>query len=241
MAAGKRRYEPVDIGRPRSDNRQLQPRGPSLGAGGQRRPPFRARHAGSAAPRCTGRGLLGGEPQLGGPQLGQLPAPCSRARASGGSLRMASTGAIPAAGVPARTPRRMHQLGADQMIVVKHQRHLVPIRAGRQFIDQRGDQPFVRRRRGGAEQRPHPFTDPGLAWSSAATACRQNLAGSCRRCPATTMPPAAGRAPSRPADRLAVPRRGEDQHQPPCQGLIEAFRAAGGVRDPGAAWACAAW
>ena len=77
VAAGKRRHEPLGIELAAQRQRgQLQPGGPALG------PPRQRRHRrigqgpagpGRRLPQQRGR-LGGGEPQLGGAQLGQLPA-----------------------------------------------------------------------------------------------------------------------------------------------------------------------
>ena len=54
--------------------------------------------------------------------------------------------------------RRMHLRRADHVVIVEDQQGLVR----GQIVDQRRDQPLERRWRGRAEQRGHPFADPGM-------------------------------------------------------------------------------
>ena len=130
------------------------------------------------------------------------------------------------------------------MVVVEHQQRLVRIRPGGQFVDQRGHQPLVRRRRGRAEQRPHPFGEPRPHPGPARPHHGARTApGRYRRRPATATPPAAGRAaPSRPAGpscRTPPGRRPASARAPgPRRGVPP---TAGAVPGPGAAWADAAW
>ena len=138
----------------------------------------------------------------------------------------------------------MHGLGVDQVVVIEHQQRLVRIGPGGQFVDQRGHQPLVRRRRGRAEQRPHPLGEPRphpvQRGHAMAPEPRRVVIAGVQRQPRHRL--LAAPRPVGQQDRLAVPRRGADQHQPARQALVEAFApAAGAAPGQGAAWAHAAW
>ena len=164
VAAGERGREPGGIGLPaQRQGRQLQPGGPPLGAGGQRRHRrFRQDHAGFGRPllqQCPR--LVRGESQFRGAQFSQLitaPQPAQRQRrvAAAGQHQVQSRRPV----LDQEPERGVHRLGVNQVVIVEHQQRLVRIRPGGQFVDQRGHQPLVRRRRGRAEQRAYPFGEP---------------------------------------------------------------------------------
>ena len=210
MASGERGHEPGGVGLPaQRQGRQLQPGRPALGPRGQRR--HRRRRRGprrdTAAPcRSSAAASSGGESQFRGAQLGQLPAAPQPGQ---GQRRVAAAGQHQ---VQSRRPvldqepeRLVHGCGVDQVVVVEHQQRLVRVRLGGQFVDQRGHQSLVRRRRGRPEQRAHPFGEPRPHWSSAATAWRQNRAGSLS--PASSDSHATGCRPRRAqsASRTVLP------------------------------------
>jgi hypothetical protein len=125
-------------------------------------PPFRQCHAGGDRPlpqqRCR---FVRGESQFRGAQLGQLPTapqPGQRQRrvAAAGQHQVQFRWLV----LEQEPERFMHGPGVNQVVVVEHQQRLVCIRLSGQFVDQRGYQSLVRRRRGRAEQRPHPFGEP---------------------------------------------------------------------------------
>jgi hypothetical protein len=159
-------------------------------------------------------GLRRREPQLGHAYLGQLaacPQPRQRQRriAAGGQYY-----AYPGRPVLDQERERLvHLLCADHVVVVEDEHGLLP----GQIVDQRRDQALERRRRWRAEQRSHPFAGPGRARSSAATAWRQNRAGSLS--PASQREPGdrmlAVPGPVGKQDRLAVSGRGGGQDEPP--------------------------
>ena len=248
MAAGERRHEPGGIGLPaQRQGRQLQPGGPPLGAGGQRRHRrFRQGRAGYGRPLPQQRRrLVRGEPQLRGAQFGQLAA------APQPGQRQWRVGAAGQHQVQSRRPvleqepeRGVHGLGVNQVVVVEHQQRLVRIGPGGQLVDQRGHQPLVRRGRGRAEQRAHSFGEPRPGPGPARPHHGARIApGRYRRRPATATPPAAGRAaPSRPAGpscRTPPGRRPASARAPgPHPGVPP---TAGAALGPGAARAHATW
>jgi hypothetical protein len=195
--------------------------------------PGRQRRAG---PRSAGHGrdllqqrrrFLGREPQLSGAQLGQLPAgPQPRQ----GQWRVAAAGQRqmqPRRPVLEQEPERgVHGLGIDQVVVVEHEQRLVRIRPGGELIDQRGHKSLVRRRCGRAEQRPYPFGEPRPALiqrgHTMAPESRRVVIADVQRQPCHRL--LATPSPVGQQDRLAVSRRGADQHQPARQALVEALR-----------------
>ena len=119
VAAGERRHEPGHIFlAPQRQAGQLQPSRPPLGAGRQR---GHRRVGQISTGRLTqhGRCLVGGEPQLGGAQLSQLPASPQPRQ---GQRRIGAAGQHRVQ--PRRqmlqqeAHRRMHRLRADQMVVI---------------------------------------------------------------------------------------------------------------------------
>jgi hypothetical protein len=161
VAAGERGREPDGIGLPaQRQGRQLQPGRPALGAGGQgRHRRFRQGRVrdGRRLPQ-HGRGLVRGEAQVRGAQLGQLPPapqPGQRQRrvAAAGQHQVQSRRPV----LEQEPERGVHGLGVNQVVVVEHQQRLVRVGPGGQLIDQRGHKSLVRRWRGRAQQRPHPF------------------------------------------------------------------------------------
>ena len=230
VAAGERGREPGGIGLPaQRQGRQLQPGGPPLGAGGQRRHRrFRQAHAGHGHPLPEQRRrLVRGESQLRGAQLGQLPAapqPGQHQR------RVAAAGqhqAQPRRPVLDQEPERLvHCRRVDQVVVVEHQQRLARIRPGGQFVDQRGHQALVRRRRGRAEERAHPSGEPRprlvQRGHTMAPEPRRIVIANVQRHPRHRL--LAAPRPVGQQDGLAVPRRGADQHKPARQALVEAFR-----------------
>lgn len=101
--------------------------------------------------------------------------------------------------------RQVHLLRSDHVVVVQDQQGLAVAGLGGQLVDQRRDQALERRRRGRAEQRATRSPIPGRARSSAATAWRQNRAGSLS--PASSDSHPAGRPPRRAqsASRTVLP------------------------------------
>src|SRR5262249_6338411 len=103
---------------------------------------------------------------------------------------------------------------------------------------QRGYQSLVRRRRGRAEQRPHPFGEPRPALAqrghAMAPESRRVVIADVQRQPRHRL--LAALRPVGQQDRLAVPRRGADQHQSarPRRGCPHTAR---GVPDAGGAGA----
>ena len=248
MAAGERGREPGGIGLPaQRQGRQLQPGGPALGAGGQgRHRRFRQGHAGDRRPLPQQRRrLVRGEPQLRGAQLGQLPRPRSRASASGGSLRLASTRCSPGGRCSIKNPsEECSGLGVNQVVVIEHQKRLVRIRPGGQLVYQPGHHSprTTKARAARAASRPVRRA-PAWPVQRGHTRGARTAPGRCRRRRATATPPAAGRAaPSRlagPSCRTPPGRRPAPARAPgPRQG---APPAAGAAPGPGAARAHAAW
>ena len=129
MAPRERRQKPGYVGvLPKRQAGQLQPDHPALGAGCERRHGVLGqRRSGRLVQQ--GRGLLCGEAQLRFAQLGQLPAPAQprqRQRRIGPAGQHQPQGGRPV--VEQEAERGVHQLGVDQVVVVKDQHHLV--RAG---------------------------------------------------------------------------------------------------------------
>jgi hypothetical protein len=84
VAAGERRHEPGRIGAATQRQRgQLQPGDPPFGASRQRRQAGRRQLQPGGLPQQGGR-LVGGEAQVGGAQLGQLPASAHPGQRQGG-------------------------------------------------------------------------------------------------------------------------------------------------------------
>ena len=219
MAAAERRHEPGRIRvSPQRQSGQLQPRRPPLGAGYQRL----RRHGRQARPRRLAqqrRRLLGGEAQVGGAQLSQLPAgpqPRQRQRrvSPAGHHHPQARRQI----LQQERHRLVHRPGIDQVIVIQDQQHLIRAGIGGQLIDQ-DRQPFRRTRRQWAhppgQPRPSPVQrghrvapEPGRVAVAAIQAQPRHL------------PPAAG-GPVRQQRRLAESRRCAHQHPAPSQPLAE--------------------
>jgi hypothetical protein len=146
VAAGERGHEGGRVGlTAQGQGRELQPGRPSLGSRGQRG----HGRIGQGLPRPPGHlpqqraGLAGREPQVGGPQLGQLPA---APQPSQGQRRIGPAGQYQAQpGRPVlqqELDRIVHRPGADHVIVVEDQPGLVRGGPGAQVVDQRCEQPL---------------------------------------------------------------------------------------------------
>ena len=230
MAAGERGREPGGIGLPaQRQGRQLQPGRPALGPRDQRRHRrFRQGHPGyGRLPPQQRRRLVRGEPQLRGAQLDQLPAapqPGQRQRrvAAAGQHQVQSRRPV----LEQEPERGVHSLGVNQVIVIEHQQSLARIRLDGQFVDQRGHQTLVRRRRGRPEQRPHPVGEAPShlvqRGHTMAPESRRVVVAGVQRQPCHRR--LASPSPVGQQDRLAISCRGADQHQPALQALVEAFR-----------------
>jgi hypothetical protein len=117
--------------------------------------------------------------------------------------------------------RLVHGLGADHVIVIKDEQRL--IRLGGQLIDQGRHQALERRRCGRAEQRGHPFADPGPGpvqrGHRVAPEPGRVVIARVQRQPAGRELAVPG--PVSQQDRLTVPGRPADQDQPARQALVE--------------------
>ncbi len=145
---------------PQGQGGQLQSGHPPLGPGRQRRH-RRVRQVSTSRFAQQHRRLSHGEPQVGGAQLRQLPA--------GPQTRQRQRRIGPAGQHQVQSRRQMlnqelngrvHELAADQVVVVQDQHHLVLAGLGGQLVDQRRHQPLKRRRRRRAEQRAGQLPDP---------------------------------------------------------------------------------
>jgi hypothetical protein len=222
VAAGERGHERGGIVLPAQGQRgQLQPGRPALGPGRQRR----HRRIRQSRRRVLEQlpGLRGGEPQVGRADLGQLaagPQPRQRQR------RIAAAGQHHAdPGRPVldqECERLVHLPCADQVVIVEDEQGLLP----GQIVDQRRDQALERRRRGRAEQRSHPFADPGAGPVQRGYRVMPEpgwvVIPRVQREPGDRGPGVPG--PVGEQDCLAVPGRGAGQDQPPRQALIEPCR-----------------
>ena len=169
-------------------------------------------------------GLRGREPQLGLAYLGQLaacPQPRQRQR------RVAAAGqhhAYPGRPVLEEERERLvHLRRADHVVVIEDEPGLL---LSGQVVDQRRDQSLERGRRGRAEQRGDPFAGSGEGpvqrGHRVAPEPGRVVVPCVQRQPRGRLPAVPG--PVRQQDRLAVPGRGTDQHQPPRQALIQPCR-----------------
>ena len=169
VAAAERRHEPGGIGLPRQrKGGQPQAGHPPLGAGGQSRH-HRGGQVSTSRLAEQRRRLLLAEPQVGGAQLGQLPAspqPGQRQRRIGpaGQHQVQARRQV----LQQERQRHVHRPGVDQVIVIQDQQHLA-VGPGGQVVDQRRHQPLERCQRRRPQQQAALSPTPGHARSSAAT------------------------------------------------------------------------
>ena len=159
VAAGERGHEPGHVALPaQRQASELEAGGPAFGAAGQRghgrirQAAFGARpYLGQQSRRLTRR-----EPQIGGAQLGQLPAgpqPGQRQRRVGaaGQHQVQPGRAV----LQQELDRSVHGRGLDDVVVVENQ-HRVGTGIGGQLVDERGHQRLEGSGCGRAEQRAQP-------------------------------------------------------------------------------------
>ena len=132
MAAAEGRHKPGGIRLSlQRQGGQLQAGRPPFGAGRQRHHRRGGQDIANRFPQQRGR-LLGGEPQIAGAQLGELPAgpqPRQRQRRIGpaGQHQVHAQGQM----LEQEHKRLVHLLGVDQVVVVENQQQLIFGRAGR--------------------------------------------------------------------------------------------------------------
>jgi hypothetical protein len=231
VAAREGRHEPGHIGvLPKRQAGQLQPGHPPLGAGRQRRHSG-LRQGGPGRLAQQRRRLLDGEAQLGGAQLGQLPAPPQprqpqRRVSPAGQHQPQDRRPV----LQQESERGVHRLGVDQLVVVQDQQHLARTGLAGQLVDQGRHQPLEGRRGRRAEQRGELPGDPGThlvqRGHHMAPEPRRVVVASVQRQPGDRPPALPG--PVGQQSGLAEPGRSADQHQPPRQPLVES---------PGQPWA----
>ena len=211
VAAGERGHEPVTSACPRSDRAaELQPGRPSLCAVCQRR----HRRIGQAQPAHL---LPGAGAQLprravnrssGARSSASCPRGRSRASASGGSARLASTGCRPGGRCSSRKSKRsVHRLGADQVVVIQDQQRLaVTGLGGQDSLISAVTSPFERRRGGRAEERADPLFDAlGMPGPAQPPHGARTGPGRCRHRPATATRPDGRRTEAQSASRAVLP------------------------------------
>ena len=245
VAAGELRDEPLDVAAPlQRQRRQLQPGGPAFGALPQRRDDVRSGRSSPVEAAQQLGGLAEREAQIGGAQLGQLPA---RPQSGQRQRRVAAAG--------------QHQRGASRQVVQQElQRPVHVLRRGSggsrpppaprpppssarsltSAVTAGMNDDDVGRRPAGSRARP----TPGRARSSAAATCRQNRTGSLS--PSSSESQATGRrsTPTQSASRrrLAEPGGRADQHELACRSPPAAAPPGGGATpDPRVAAARSSW
>ena len=224
VAAAEGRHEPSGIGLPpQRKGSQLQAGHPAFGAGGQRR---HRRGGQVSTSRFMEQGcrLFWAEAQVGGAQLGELPAgpqPRQRQRRVGpaGQHQVQSRRQV----LEQEPQRDMDRLGVDQVVVVEDQQHLAVTALGVQFVDQRCHQPLERCRCRRAEQRADPLPDPRARLVQRGNHVPPHphwvVVGRVQRQPGHRA--VARQGPAGQHGRLARPSRGAHQDQPPCQPFAE--------------------
>ena len=245
VAAAEGRHEPREIRLPpQRKGGQLQAGHPAFGAGRQRR---HRRGGQVSTSRFTEqrRRLLCGEPQVGGAQLGELPAgpqPRQRQRRVGpaGQHQVQSRRQV----LKQEPKRDVHLLGVDQVVIVEDQQHLAVTALGGQLVDQRRHQPLKRWRRRRAQQRadslPDPRARPVQRGNHVPPQPHRVVVGRVQRQPGHRAVARPG--PVRPAGSSCRTRPGRTPGSAAAPALRRAPPpAAGGARTPAAGAVRAAW
>ena len=236
MTAAEGRHEPGGIRLPaQRQGGQPQAGHPAFGAGRQRR----HRRGGQVSTSRFAeqrRRLSRGEPQVGGAQLGQLPAspqPGQRQRRVGpaGQHQMQAWGQV----LQQERQRRVHRLGVDQVVVIEDQQHLAVAGLGGQLVDQRRHQPLEGCRRQRAQQQadslPDPRAHPVQRGQRVTPEPHRVVVGCVQRQPGHR--PVARRGQVGQQGRLTGPGRGTHQDQPPRQPFTERLYQRGRGTKPG--------